>query len=139
MYPNRLNLSSDYGTLKNDSTGVTISITIPNGLVYNSNNPIIGETTITIGTKNAPVRARGITTRSGVWSVGTFIYSFISQQPTGGPVYDGFLLATLFRSSPTQMTLRISGEYVGGGPNVTIRETQTITFVLSTFLSPTDS
>lgn len=136
MYPNKYDLNTDYGTLKNDTQSNTISITIPAGTVYPYSNPIIAETTLDVGTINAGIRARGNSSRyPGVWVVGASLYSYINITVSGS-AFDATLYCNLDRISPTTMRLQIGSDGSSGAPNATVNQTQTITFVFSTFLSP---
>lgn len=139
MYPSRFIQTSDYGTLKNDSASTTMSVTINNGLVFNPSNPLLGSQTISVGTRNAPIRARMTTTkRGGTWIVGTFLFEYpVNMQVTGFPVAGYSLYCSLYRISPTDMRLDVFAEG-GSGPNITVRETVVVTAVFTTFLSPLD-
>lgn len=136
MYPERFIQTSDFGTLKNDSGSTTFSVTVNSGFVFNPSSPIIGTHDVEIGTRNAPIRARGTTSkRGGSWIVGTFLLDSVNMQPSGFPVAPYTIYCALFRVSPSIMRLQV---YVEGhtGPNITVRETFTVTFIATTFLSP---
>lgn len=140
MYPERFIQTSDFATLKNDSGSTTLSVTIPNGTVFNHSNPHLGTQTVSVGTINAPVRSRMTTTkRGGNWMVSSFMLDTIVTQGAGLPVDFTYVWCTLYRSSPSQMSLSIYIESFGGGPNFTTREPFTVTAVFSTFLSPFDN
>jgi len=138
MEPNDVRIQTDYGVLMGDSESNVISITIPNNFVFDPSNPLLAEAFIDVGTNNAYIRARANTSKYPGWSVGTFMYTFMLYDvPSEGiPPYEGFLLCSLTRVSPTTMRLAAFAEQVPGGPPYRTRESVTITFVFSTFLSP---
>lgn len=142
MRPNRFMANTDYGAFKNDAGPVTISATVPNNYTYSPSNPVLAESFIDIGQKNAFIRARGNTSKYSGWGIGTFIYSDqkydIPSMPEV-PIQTGMLLCSLTRISATRMKLELRAEAVTGAPDFRTREAQTITFRLSTFLSPFDS
>lgn len=138
MYPDRFILNSEYGTLKNDSNATTLSVTISNGYVFNPSSPTLGSQSVEVGTVNAPIRSRMTTTkRGGDWFIGTFLFDQINVQSSGTPVSPAPLYCSLYRSSPTTMTLLVYTEGYAG-TNLTVRETVTVTAVFTTFLSPLD-
>lgn len=138
MKPSNFILSSDYGTLKNDSGSTVLTVTINNGFVFNPSNPLLGQSSIEVGTLNAPVRSRMTTTkRGGTWIIGTFLFDQISSQVSGFPVDVSPLWCSLYRTSPSTMTLRVETEGFPG-PNITIRETVVVSAIFTTFLSPLD-
>lgn len=138
MKPNDSIINTDYGSLLNDSSSTTISLTVPNNYVYNPSNPLLAQTTIEVGTNNAYIRARGSTSKFPGWYTGTFIASeILTDVPSiPGSTFTGFLFCSLDRVSPTSLRLSAYAEGVSGAPDYRTRESQTITFVLSTFLSP---
>ena len=138
--PNNFILTTDYGTLKNDSGTTTLSVTIPNGTIFNPSNPVLGVQDAAVGTKNAPIRARSHTTKNpGVWSVGTFLYTEYNYTAVGLPgTYTGNLYCSLYRPSPGAIRLQVVTEGVTGSPNYTVVGSVTITFSFTTFLSPID-
>lgn len=134
MKINNYILNSDYATLKNDTYNNTISVTITAGTVVDLNvyDHVIASTTMSIGTKNAGLRARGNSSRNSTWAIGTTIYSLISTDYQG----EMSIWCTLRRISPTTLQLLVTSETAQGSPLITILETQTITFKFATFLSP---
>lgn len=134
MKINDFRLNSDYATLKNDTYNNTISVTITAGTVVDLNvyDHVIASTTMSIGTRNAGLRARGNSSRNSTWVIGTTIYSLISTNNQG----EMSIWCTLRRTNPGILQLLITSETVPGAPLVTILETQTITFKFATFLSP---
>lgn len=138
MRPNDYNLTTDYGTLKNDTQTNTIQLTIASGTTYPYSNPIIASTTLNVGTINAGIRARGNSSKyPNVWAVGTTLYSDLNVTVSGS-AFNTTLYCTLDRISPTTVRLQVATDGASGAPNATVNQTQTITFVFSTFLSPLD-
>lgn len=138
MKINQFQTNSDFGTLKNDSQTNTIQITIPAGTTYPYSNPIIASTTLQAGTINAGLRARGNTSKYSEWFIGTSLYSDINITVSGS-TFDTTLYCTLDRISPDTVRLQVGTDGSPGAPNATVNQTQTITFVFSTFLSPFDN
>ncbi len=138
MFPSRFALASDYGALTNDSVSTTITATITNGQIYNPSSPLLATATVAVGTSNALVRARGNTSRYAGWHVGTFLYSQLQYDipSLGTAPADGMLMCSLYRVNATTMRLDLHAEGFSGAPDYRITQTQTITFVFSTFLSP---
>lgn len=138
MRPNEYNLTTDYGTLKNDTQTNTIQITIPSGTTYPYSNPIIASTTLNVGTINAGIRARANSSKyPTIWTVGSTLYSDLNVTVSGS-AFDTTLYCNLDRISPTTVRLQIATDGAASAPNATVNQTQTITFVFSTFLSPLD-
>lgn len=138
MKINRFNLSSDFGTLKNDTQNNTISVTVNAGTIFDPANPQLGQATIDVGTRNAGIRARGRSTKYGIWVVGTTLYSDIavSIPSLPGNNFTQTLYCNLDRISPTTVRLSVGTDGTSGAPPFRVDDTQTITFVFSTFLSP---
>lgn len=135
MYPERFIQNSDYATLKNDSQSNLLSVTISNGFVFNPTSPALGSQTISVGTINAPIRARMNSTKRGsTWIIGTFMLEMVNMQPAGFPISQFPVFASLYRSSSSEMTLEIFTEGFSG-PNLTVRETVNFQAIFSTFLS----
>jgi hypothetical protein len=140
MKLNRFILNSDYGSLKNDTQSNTISATIPNGLTFNPDDPILAQETIDVGTINAGIRARGSSSKYSRVSVGPTIYSLLTCgiPSLGLTGIDLTLYCNIERISATTIRLTVAVEYSPGGPDYITEESQTINFVFSTFLSPFD-
>lgn len=140
MYPNRLVMASTYGTLKNDSQGTTLTVAVTSGTVVDPGvTHVVGTDTATVGTINAPLRARCHTSKFGNWQVGTILFSNIDVKFAGDlATYTVNLYGELIRINATQLRLYVSLDNNGPGPDITIQENQTITFVVSTFLSSFD-
>jgi len=140
MKPNEFLLNSDWASLKNDTQGNVISATVSAGQIFNISNPLLAQSFLTVGTRNAGIRARGKSSKYSPWKVGLTLYTNVPvsiPSDPGSGVFDLTLYCSLQRVSPTQMRLSIGTEAGSGAPNMKIEETQTITFVFSTFLSPT--
>jgi hypothetical protein len=140
MLLNNFILSSDYASLKNDTQSNIISVTIPFGMIFNSGtNNILGSSTLIVGTINAGIRARGNSSKYAKWVSGTTIYVnylfTIPSIPAAG-TQTGTLYCNLQRISSNTMQLIVATDQDPGAPDFKIAETQTITFVFSTFLSP---
>lgn len=138
MKINNFILNSDYATLKNDSDVTTISVVLNTGTTFTPNAPntVIASTDVTIGTANAPIRARCNTSKyPTVWGVGSTMFAD-SLMSAGGFTFTGPIWCFLYRVTPTTLRLLITHETVAGAPLYTIKETQTITFKVRTFLSP---
>lgn len=140
MNPQNFKISTDFATLKNDTQTNTLSLTINSGTVYNNSSPLLGTVSMDIGTINAGIRARCKTSLYTPWIIGPSLLSTslvsIPSMPAV-PQFEQWIIATLERTSPTTVTLTVSAEGAGGGgPNFRLEQTQTITFVFSTFLSP---
>lgn len=138
---NQFQRSSDFGTLKNDSQGTVISVTINAGTIFNPSNPNLGSATVNVGKINASLRARGQSSKYGRVVAATTIYSDTVVNVPSDPGIGNFiqtLYCNLERISPTTVRLSVGTDGTSGAPNFRIAETQTITFVFSTFLSPFD-
>ena len=139
MKPKDFIISTDWATLKNDTQSNTISLTVSAGTIYSPSNPILGQVSMEVGQINAGIRARARTTKFPNWVVGSSILSTsmttIPSMPAV-PAFEQWLLGTLERTSPTTVTLTVASEGGTGVPDLRVQETQTITFVFSTFLSP---
>lgn len=136
--PNDFILSTDYGTLKNDSGITTLSVTISNGTIFNPANPILGNHDVSVGTINAPIRARVNTSKTpGVWAVCTFLFSDYNYTISGFPgTNTGNLFCSVYRPSPGTIRLQVSTEGALGSSDYTVVGTVVITFRITTFLSP---
>lgn len=139
---NEFQISSDHGTLKNDSQSNVISVTIPAGTIFNPTNPQLGVATVNAGKINGSLRARGSSTKYNRQVSALTIYSdvvvSIPSQPSVPP-YTQALYCSLDRIGPNTVRLSVGTDGVNGSPpNFRIDDTQTITFVFSTFLSPFD-
>lgn len=139
MKPNDLILSTDYGTLKNDTSGNSISASITKGQIFNVSSPLLASAILTVGTINAGLRARAKSSKYPPWITGVTLYSdmkySIPSMPGSG-ISTGTLYCNIQRISPTTIKLNVATEGGFGAPNFKIEENQTITFVFSTFLSP---
>lgn len=134
-------LNSQYATLKNDTQSNTLSITINEGTLFDPNNPQLGSTTLNVGKINAGMRARGYSSKYNKWTIGPTLYSDTLVDIPSIPSYGTFtqsLYCNLDRINPTTVRLSVGTDGTNGAPTFRIKETQTITFVFSTFLSPFD-
>lgn len=141
MKPNNFSLASDYASLKNDSQGNTISVTIPSGTTWNISSPTIATATLAVGTINAGLRARGNSSKYPKWMNGLSLYSDLSYtipSITSAGTQTIRLYCTLERINATTIRLTAATEGGSGAPDYQTAESQTITFVFSTFLSPFD-
>lgn len=139
MKPNDFLLNSDFGSLKNDTQSNTISASITAGTIFNPSNPLLASATIDVGTRNAGLRARGKSSKYAPWVSGLTLYSDFNASIPAFPeagIVTMSLYCSLQRISPTRMRLSLGVEGGSGGPNFKVEENQTITFVFSTFLSP---
>jgi len=139
MKTNRFILSTDFGTLKNDTQSNVISVTINAGTLFDPSNPQLGSATIDVGTRNAGIRARGASDKYGIWTVGTTLYSTVLVSVPSDPFIPPFvqtLYCNLDRISPSTVRLTVGTDGTSGAPTFRVDDTQTITFVFSTFLSP---
>lgn len=138
-YPERFILTSDYGALKNDSGSTTLSVSIPNGFVFNPSSPLIGFDEAQVGTINAPIRARGYNNIDDAWTTATFIYVNYRYTVAGFPgTQNGLLYCSLFRPNASTIRLEVNAEGVIGSPNYTVVGAVNVTYVITTFLSPLD-
>ena len=139
MKPKDFIVSTDWATFKNDTQSNTLSFTVSSGTIYNPSSPILGQVSMEVGQINAGIRARARTTKFPNWVVGSSILSTslttIPSMPSV-PAFEQWILATLERTSPTTIVMTVSAEGGTGVPNLRIEQSQTITFVFSTFLSP---
>ncbi len=130
--------ATDYGTLKNDTQSNSVSITISNGQVVAAGSSVVISNTVSAGTISAGLRARGSTTKNPGEYVGTTLYTTSSCSVVGEP---GFVSVTLYcsleRISAAQVKLSTSIDNPSGG-TMTITQSQTVTFVFSTSVSPFD-
>jgi len=140
MKINEFRQNSDYGTLKNDTSGNSISASLVSGTDFNISSPLLASATLNVGTINAGIRARGKSSKYTPWANGITVYSdFLYSIPSLGPTtYTGALYCNLQRISANTIRLTLATEGGTGGPDFRIQENQTITFVFSTFLSPFD-
>jgi len=138
MKINEFRQNSDYGTLKNDTSGNSISASITSGTTFNISSPLLASATLKVGTINAGIRARGKSSKYTPWVSGVTIYSdMVYSIPSfGATTYTGALYCNLQRVSSDTVKLTIATEGGSGAPNFRIEENQTVTFVFSTFLSP---
>lgn len=143
MNPNNFILNSDFASLKNDTGGNTIAVTINSGTTWGTaslNNVILGQANVSVGQANAAIRAIGRTTKSARRGLGTTI--LFSASTTHLPSSSTFVnnyIAYLVRTSANNLRLVVEAYGVGGGggPNdFRINETITVTFQFATFLSP---
>lgn len=139
MKINNFVLNSDYATLKNDTQGNTISATIPVGTVIDmpTINHVIASNTINVGTINAGVRSRVMSSKyPNEWHLGPVMYTVIAVNIDGIGASTMYLWCFLRRTSANTITLLITSESGTGMPTTTTTEALTVTFNFSTFLSP---
>jgi len=139
---NQFQRTSDFGTLKNDSQSNTLVVNVISGSIFNPSNPILAQVTLNVGTINAGLRARGNSSKyAGNMVAATTLYSDTLVNVPSDPSIPAFtqtLYCYLDRISPTTVRLTVATDGATGAPNFRIAESQTITFVFSTFLSPFD-
>lgn len=136
--PNRLILSSSFGTLKNDTQSNHLTITVPSGQVRTSANLELARAVVSVGTRNSPIRARMRSSKFNTWRLGTTLLSLISTTNNFNPVPDETLLwCAVQRISATEVALilYLSG-FGGGGFTVTTQEAITVEAVFSTYVQP---
>lgn len=139
IYPNRLILSSSFGTLKNDTQSNSLSITIPSGTSVTRPTIELGRQTLAVGEVNSPIRARMKSSKYDIWRVGTSLYSQVSTTSSLDPTpQDLGLWCTIQRISATEVALILSLTGLGGGMGETITTDENITIeaVFSTYLQP---
>lgn len=130
--------TSDLATFKNDSAGTVFTVTIPNGLVFNPSQPIIGRDSKIVGKVNAGLRCNGMTSKYTGISVGANLVSDLRVNVVGIGNVTINLYCQLVRTSASTLELQVAVEGAIGSSNYTTLESQTITFTVSTFLSPFD-
>jgi hypothetical protein len=88
-------MSSDFASLKNDD-GVTVSVTVPGGQVVGASSKFTVSTDVTVGTKNAAIRAQVTSSKfSGATYVTHQIYFLRSGTVTGlAATYDVYAYVT---------------------------------------------
>ena len=141
MYPNNAELTTDFGTLKNDTQSNTISVVIPNNYDYDPGNPDLGVAYLDVGTINAGLRARANTSKYPGWYSGVTLTSTILVTIPTFPEFGTFnvgLYCNLDRISPSTVRLRVSADGFPGDPTYRTQESITVTFIFSTFLSSFD-
>lgn len=131
-------LTTDLATFKNDTAGNVLTVVVPNGLVYNPSNPVLGFQEITVGKINSGLRCVGSTSKFPGLSVGATIVSNINVNIPGLGASNTNLYASVIKSSATTLRLQVETEKFAGSPDWTTLESQTITFYVSTYLSPFD-
>lgn len=136
---NKFISSSDLATFKNDTSGTVFTVVIPSGLVYNPSSPIIGRDSKVVGKINSGLRCVGQTSKYPGVSVGSQLISDLAVNISGVGNSTTTLYCSIVRTSDDTLELQVGTEGVIGSPNYTTTETQTITFVVSTYLSPFDS
>lgn len=142
MQPNDFILASDYASLKNDTQTNSISVTINNGTTWNISSPTLATATLSVGTVNAGLRGRGQSSKySSKWLNGLSLYSDLNYTIPAFPeagTQTMALYCTLERINATTIRLTAASEGGSGAPDYVTAESQTITFIFSTFLSPFD-
>lgn len=145
MQPSNFIASTDYGSIKNDSNGINISLTIPAGTtIYSSGGSLIakwGETTISAGSSKGLLRPLMWSNKNSARCSGTTLYftantttSYAGQSSTSNTGMEGFIA----RLSSDTISLAIWGESSSApdGLSITLNETITVYATISTFLSP---
>lgn len=138
---NEFQKSSDFGTLKNDSQGNYLQINVNAGTLFNPTNPILASVTVPAGKINGGLRARGASSKYGIWVSALTIYSdvVVSIPSMPGTTFVQALYCTIDRINPTTVRLTVGTDGVSGSPpTFRIDDSQTIAFQFSTFLSPFD-
>lgn len=138
MKPNNLNTSTDYGTIKNDTKGNTLSLTFTNGQTIAAGATRTYTNTLAVGTINAGLKVRANASINSQFFVGSTLYSNLSVNVAGIPsITTHTIYCSIFRSSETAVTVQcdVQNPYPG---TITITANQTVTFIFSTFLSPFD-
>ena len=139
--PNRFILNTDYATLKNGTKTNTISATIPNNLTWDPTvTSTLASATVTVGTINAGIRAYAFSSMFSRNVIGTTALSTLRYGiPSLGITNQSIALyCTLKRIDASTVQLKLDVENVSGAPNFRTEESQTVTFVFSTFLSSFD-
>lgn len=136
--PNNYNLISDFASFASDSSGNTISLSIPSGTIVPTSNPR-WDALASGGSTQSFIRARMMFTRDGKWGTGTTLLSIINvsildgstvitTMPTG-------LYARIDKISATDVRLRVFLEAFDGY-SYRLNEQVTIQAVYSSFLNP---
>lgn len=140
MNSNDFLLTSDLATLKNDTSENVLTLTIPNGMTFNpGSNPLIASRSFEVGTINAGIRCVGSSSKYSGNSLGTTLITDMNMNISGVGSLPVTVYCTLVRTSANTLEIQAYVEGFAGSPNHTTLESQTITFRLSTFLSPFDN
>lgn len=124
--------STDYTTLKNDSELVSVSATIPASTAVGAGATVTYTGDVTVGTAGSPML---VTVREPINSryllyAGPIQYVYIS----GPDQLQGFV--TVFKTSATNVRIKIDLYNGGGAPVNTEGVTRTFTAYIRTYLPP---
>lgn len=143
MNPNNFILNSDFASLKNDTEGNEISVTINSGTTWGTatlNSVILGQADRQVGLANAAIRAVGRTSKSSRRGLGTTVlFEASTTHIPSGQSFPATYIAYLVRTSSNNLRLVVEAYGVGGGGGANdyrINETVTVAFQFATFLSP---
>lgn len=133
--PAKFILSTDFATLKNDASA-SISITVPGSFTVSGSTVWSSSQDITLGQTAASIRGRVRSSKNPLLYLNNSAVSYARNgSDSFGPViYD--LLATITRVNPTTLRLTVSIRSPYGTNMTTESGAETITFWVSTFLSP---
>lgn len=127
--------TTDYATLKNDAS-TTLTVVVPGSASMPMNTVNNYTTTATIGQAGSSIRGRGNSSRNAtIW----YVANQVSFQRTGtlsGSPTPYTLTAVVYRTAPDTLTLLATIFNPYAGTLTTQSGSETITFEVSTFLSP---
>ncbi len=135
--PQNFDENSDYATLKNDAKGQLV-VNINTGMVIPAGASYTWSGLANIGTKNAPIRALGQTTKYAGTFIGTTLLTDITvlinfPPPTNVPQT---LYVNVERISDTTLRAYAVVTNYSPDPMTVTGGAQTVTFDVNTFLSP---
>lgn len=135
--PESFILNSDYATLANDATN-TVTLTTSTGILITPGTQHDFQSEITLGQKNAPIRALMNTSAEPSVYVPceSMVVTLTVLYAIDGNTYNYTTIANVYRISSTTIRLEVSVSNPFSF-NITINGgVQTITADISTFLSP---
>ena len=136
-YPEKYRLTTDYGTIANDTSSNVLQVTIPSSLVIPDSTVYQISSSMTVGKKGAGLRGQISSSKDsnrryvGLWQsrmrLGT-----VPGYPSG---FDYYTFLVVSRTSATQVTFSAYIVNQSGGTLTTASGSETFTATFATFLS----
>ena len=134
MIPEDFTITSDFATIKNDGV-FALQFSIPSGTTVPGSGSYVRQVNQVIGRSGSNLRALGNSSRNSTW----YAANQVAHQRTGtisGSSTSYTLYTEVYRSSPDSISLSVS-VFNNYPSTLTLQSgTETITFYVSTFLSP---
>lgn len=131
-FPENFIITSDFATLKNDSTAVTASVVIPSAYVVASGASAEWHSDIVAGTKGAAMRARIRSSKYG----SRWLAAPQTNYTRTGSLGTYTLVAYVYLVSAGTLRCSVSLSNPAGSSMTTEAGTETIDFSVSTFIPP---